>query len=193
MGKVFLATGADHRGAAKLAALTPLLEQAFPELELAPQTQENHPGDNYNAPASRVAEAVLAREAATRPRGRSQKAAPRQVFGLLICGSGHGMCMQANRYLGIRAINAPDPESAAEGREHSDANVLCLAGERLSVEEMLAITRTFLTTQLLDEARYQERIRLLDLPQLLETEVLPELSSFAILPGAKTPTTEETP
>lgn len=208
--ELWLAAGADHRGAEKLRALCDRLQVALPGLEIVLQTKDPRPDDNYNTAATRVAEAVLAAEAdwpdavpSMAPRGAEDRAPntalkepdvvpkessaassaaarARRVFGLLLCGSGHGVCMQANRQVGIRAINAPDAASAQEGRAHSDANVLCLAADRLSVEEMLEIVQAFLDTDFLPEPRYLERIRLLDLPPLLETEVLPELSSFQI-------------
>lgn len=215
--ELWLAAGADHRGAEKLRALCDRLQVALPSLEIVLQSKDPRPDDNYNTVATRVAEAVLAAEAAwpdavpnmtsRSAGGKAPAAAPkepntapkesavapkesgvapsvvsqkRRVFGLLLCGSGHGVCMQANRQVGIRAINAPDAASAQEGRAHSDANILCLAADRLSVEEMLEIVQAFLETNFLPEPRYIERIRLLDLPPLLETEVLPELSSFQI-------------
>ncbi len=51
-------------------------------------------------------------------------------FGLLVCGTGQGMAMSANRVRGIRAVVCSDVFSAAMGREHNDANVLCV-GERV--------------------------------------------------------------
>ena len=59
-----------------------------------------------------------------------------ETFGVLICGSGQGMCMRANRYLEIRAALAWNEESARLSRAHNDANILCL-GERL-IEPALA-------------------------------------------------------
>lgn len=178
--KIWLATGADHRGAEKLQQLQAQLSSHFPDLEIAPFSHAR-PGDNFNLPAARVTEAVLAREAEVK-RGEATDD-ERQAFGLLICGSGHGMCMQANRYLGARAINAPSVESAREGRAHSDANILCLAADYLAVADMVEIVRAFLTTPFAGEPRFAERMRLLDQSPLLETDVLPELSAFPTHPG----------
>jgi ribose 5-phosphate isomerase B len=67
-------------------------------------------------------------------------------IGILICGSGQGMCMRANKYSHIRAALCHNLESAKLSREHNDANVLCL-GARIADEELnFSITRTFLTT-----------------------------------------------
>lgn len=185
--KTFLTVGADHRGVEKLAALCAWLQESFPDLVIDNRSGQGGAQDNFNLPACRVAETVLEREAAVRRQeevasraGSDGAAVARTVFGLLICGSGHGMTIQANRFLGIRAINAPDAASAREGREHSDANVLCLAADRLEVDQMVEIAEAFLTTPFLDQAKYRERIRLLDVPPMLESEVLPELSHFPI-------------
>ena len=51
-------------------------------------------------------------------------------FGLIVCGTGQGVAMAANRHRGIRAAVVADPFSARMAREHNDANVLCL-GERV--------------------------------------------------------------
>lgn len=50
----------------------------------------------------------------------------RHVLGVLVCGSGVGMSIAANRHKGIRAVVCSEPYSAAMGRRHNDANVLCL-------------------------------------------------------------------
>jgi ribose 5-phosphate isomerase B len=52
------------------------------------------------------------------------------AFGILVCGSGQGMAMTANRFRGVRAAVCSDPYSAAMARAHNDANVLCL-GQRV--------------------------------------------------------------
>lgn len=182
---IFLATGADHRGVAKLTELKSRLVEIFPGLVWEDVSGRRDNNDNFNLPACRVTEKVLAKEVEVGHTARTESVRDgepikRNVFGLLICGSGHGMTIQANRFLGIRAINAPDPESAREGRAHSDANVLCLAADRLEIEEMVAITKTFVETNFENLTKYRERIRLLDLPPMMETEVLPELSNFPI-------------
>ena len=86
--------------------------------------------------------------------GRAQR-------GVLVCGSGIGMCMTANRFPGIRAALAPTVEHARLGRAHNDANVLCL-GERLTpTDQALAILNVFLTTDF-DGGRHQRRIEEID-------------------------------
>ncbi|MEK7654664.1 MAG: RpiB/LacA/LacB family sugar-phosphate isomerase [Pseudomonadota bacterium] len=79
-------------------------------------------------------------------------------FGILICGSGLGICMAANRFKHVRAANCISIEMAKLAREHNDANVLCLPGRVLSVAEALAIVEVFLITLFSKEPRYQKRI-----------------------------------
>ena len=67
--------------------------------------------------------------------------------GILICGSGHGMCIAANKIKGIRAITGYSISGAEFGRQHNDANVLCLAGRVLSKDHAEAIVKKFLETE----------------------------------------------
>lgn len=80
-------------------------------------------------------------------------------FGILICGSGVGICMAANRFKHIRAANCISSEMAKLAREHNNANVLCLPGRMLSTPEALAIVETFLATPFSKEPRHQHRIQ----------------------------------
>jgi ribose 5-phosphate isomerase B len=83
-------------------------------------------------------------------------------FGILICGSGVGVCIRANRYPGIRAAQCFTVEMAELSRQHNHANVLCL-GERIQeYKEMQAIVRAFLATVEDLEARHAARVNLLD-------------------------------
>jgi ribose 5-phosphate isomerase B len=77
--------------------------------------------------------------------------------GVLICGSGLGMCMTANRFHGVRAVVSSIPEHARLGRQHNDANILCL-GERLTPQEdALEMLRVFLETAF-EGGRHQRRV-----------------------------------
>lgn len=66
--------------------------------------------------------------------------------GILICGSGQGMAMRANKYPHIRAALCWTPEVARLSREHNDANVLCLGARLVEPEVCLQIVQIFLTT-----------------------------------------------
>jgi ribose 5-phosphate isomerase B len=77
--------------------------------------------------------------------------------GILVCGSGEGMCMVANRFVGIRAALAPSLEHAQLSRRHNDANVLCLGGRLTPLPEALAIVDGFLSTEF-EGGRHQRRV-----------------------------------
>lgn len=79
------------------------------------------------------------------------------TFGILMCGSGIGVCMTANRYKDIRAALCRDEEDAKMTRLHNDANVLCLSGRRTTVEQLKKISDVFLSTPF-EGGRHQTRI-----------------------------------
>ena len=78
--------------------------------------------------------------------------------GILICGTGHGVCMVANKTRGIRAILGYSIEAAEFGRRHEDANVLCLAGRVITEEHAAAIVKKFLATDFEDAPRHVRRL-----------------------------------
>jgi ribose 5-phosphate isomerase B len=77
--------------------------------------------------------------------------------GVLVCGSGNGVAIVANKLPGIRAVNAHDVDEAAMARRHNDANVVTLSGGRLSPEQADAIVQTFLSTDF-DGGRHARRV-----------------------------------
>jgi ribose 5-phosphate isomerase B len=79
--------------------------------------------------------------------------------GILICGSGVGVTVVANKVKGIRAVNAYDVYTAKQSREHGDCNVLCLAGRKLTTAKALAIVKAWLTTPFSNDPRHLRRIR----------------------------------
>lgn len=83
-------------------------------------------------------------------------------IGILICGSGHGMCIVANRHHQIRAVNCFSIESARRAREEDDANVLCLPARLIAVETAKEIVNIFLSTSFSHEDRYVKRIKQID-------------------------------
>lgn len=66
--------------------------------------------------------------------------------GVLVCGSGNGVAIVANKIGGIRAVNGHDAEEAEMSRRHNDANVLTLSGQRLQPEAAREIVGVFLET-----------------------------------------------
>jgi len=136
--------GADHRGLKQKELVKTWLEgraQEFHDFG----AYEYNPEDDYNEAAVAVAKKVVGEEGAR---------------GILVCGSGHGECMAANRFRGVRAINGLTPEMVKVGREHNDANVLCLAADFVPDPE--GVLKAFFGTEFLGEERYERRNRKLD-------------------------------
>ncbi len=78
--------------------------------------------------------------------------------GLLICGSGVGMSISANKIKGIRAANVVDKETAIQSVEHNDVNVLCLGANNINEENVIDIVESFLDAKLIQDERYLRRI-----------------------------------
>jgi ribose 5-phosphate isomerase B len=76
---------------------------------------------------------------------------------VIVCGSGVGVSIVANKLEGIRAVNAHDPDEAEMSRRHNDANVLTLSGSRLTPEEAGPIVDRFLGTDF-DGGRHARRV-----------------------------------
>jgi ribose 5-phosphate isomerase B len=79
--------------------------------------------------------------------------------GILICGSGHGMCITANKIKGVRAILGSSIEGTEMGRREEDANVLCLSARVLSHEHAVAIVKRFLETTFDDQDKRIRRLK----------------------------------
>jgi len=120
--------GCDHRGLTLKELIIPLLQKAGHSYQDF-GSYNTEPVD-YPDIAQKVAEAVAA--------GKCDQ-------GILICSSGIGMSIAANKIKGIRAALCCDVFGAERARQHNDANVLCLRGENVDTESALEIVRTFLT------------------------------------------------
>ncbi|HLC45399.1 MAG TPA: ribose 5-phosphate isomerase B [archaeon] len=83
--------------------------------------------------------------------------------GILVCGSGIGMCMAANKVKGVRAALVHNTEAARLSRQHNDANILCLAGRTTTEVDALSIVSEFLSADGPKEERYHRRNRKLEL------------------------------
>jgi ribose 5-phosphate isomerase B len=77
--------------------------------------------------------------------------------GILICGTGIGMSIAANRHYGIRAANCFDENTAALSREHNNANILCLGARVLDSQTALKMVKIWLETEFAG-GRHQKRI-----------------------------------
>jgi ribose 5-phosphate isomerase B len=79
------------------------------------------------------------------------------ALGILICGSANGVCITANKYPGVRAAIAWEPELAALAKQHNDANVVCLPARFVSLEMAESIVQTFIDTPF-EGGRHQRRV-----------------------------------
>lgn len=140
--------GADHRGFEKKEALFPILRDCHENVIVEDLGAFDYEADDdFNDPAVAVARAVVNTE---------------NSLGILLCGSAHGVCMQANRIKGARAINACTPESAKVGREHDHANILCLSADELDFELLEPIIKAFCHAHPSEDERYLRRVRRLE-------------------------------
>jgi ribose 5-phosphate isomerase B len=106
------------------------------------------PNDDFPKFASQVVDKLLS--------GGSEDKA------ILICGSGQGMCMAANRFKGIRASLCWNVSEAFDSRNDDDSNVLCLSAHQLTYEQIKPIISSYLSTQFAGAPRYIRRIKQLD-------------------------------
>jgi ribose 5-phosphate isomerase B len=81
------------------------------------------------------------------------------IRGILICGSGIGMCISANKIPGIRAAVVENPVAARLSREHNDANILCLGSRFIAPEYGIEIARIWLETPFSQDTRHMNRIK----------------------------------
>lgn len=144
--KVFI--GSDHQGFQYRAKLIERLKKDGYEVVDDGAVSLN-PEDDYPVFAKKV---VMAMQASGNEDDR----------GILICGSGHGMCIAANRYKGVRAILGADKTSIYEGRNDDDANILCLAAHNFKTDTYTELVETFLKTEFAAAPRYIRRIREMD-------------------------------
>ena len=82
--------------------------------------------------------------------------------GILICGSGLGMCIAANKVKGIRAVTCHDTFTAEMSRKHNDANVLCLGAKVIKEDKLISILKIWLETAFESEggkSRHQRRLQ----------------------------------
>jgi ribose 5-phosphate isomerase B len=136
-----VALGSDHAGVALKATLRAALEEAgHPALDMG-----THGPDSVDYPdfADAVARAVLGGQAR---------------FGVLVCGTGIGISMAANRHAGIRCALVHDATTARLAREHNDANVLALGARVIGPEVALDALRAFLDTPF-GGGRHERRVR----------------------------------
>ncbi len=137
-----LAVSADHAGFELKGQVVPWLESLGHEvLDLGAYVLD--PDDDYPDFAAAVARSLMADEADR---------------GVLICGSGVGACITANKVKGIRACLCHDTYTARQGVEHDAMNVICIGGRVIGFDQGKEILRVFLEADFLPEARFQRRL-----------------------------------
>jgi ribose 5-phosphate isomerase B len=135
-----IALGCDHRGSDVVTHLVDHLNERGHEARvLGPCTESSC---DYPDGAYAVASAVASGD---------------EDLGVLVCGSGIGVSMAANKVNGIRAALAVDVTAAEMTRRHNDANVLCLSGDRVSADEACAIVDAFLAAEF-EGGRHARRV-----------------------------------
>jgi ribose 5-phosphate isomerase B len=78
--------------------------------------------------------------------------------GIILCGSGVGACVAANKVRGVRACVCHDTYSAGQGVEHDDMNVLCLGGRIIGPAVLPDLVRAFLEARFSNEERHRRRL-----------------------------------
>lgn len=135
--KIYIAS--DHKGFEKEPALVEYLEKMG--LEVYQVNSEHNPLDDYPDYAFDLCNHVLSENS----------------LGILLCGTGIGMSIAANKVKGIRAARCVDVNDAFYAKRHNDANVICLGMEN-SLEKTEEIIDTFINTARANEEKHLNRV-----------------------------------
>jgi len=92
----------------------------------------------------------------------AKKVAKTKSKGILICNSGVGMCIAANKIKGIRAVNAYNEKITEKSREHNDTNILCLGQDYINAKLAKKIIKAWLKTKTSTVARHKRRVKKMD-------------------------------
>ena len=132
--------GCDRAGVQLKNFIIESLKNEFDFIDLGTNSEEAIDYPDY---AKKVAKTILDKEA---------------DFGILICGTGIGMSIAANKFKGIRAGLCHNSLEAKLTREHNKANILCLGARIIGQETALENVKVFLTTKFSNEERHIRRI-----------------------------------
>ena len=150
--KLKVALGADHGGFSLRNELAAFLNTEYEVLDLGNHDYDT--SDDYPDYAEAVARAVSSQQVQR---------------GILICGSGVGACIAANKVPGVRACLCHDTYSAHQGVEHDDMNVLCLGARVVGLELARELVTAFLGAVFSGEERHRRRV---DKVQAIERQTL---------------------
>jgi ribose 5-phosphate isomerase B len=144
MDRMRIAIASDHAGFELKEHVKSQLQSAGHDVvDVGPETDESTDYPRYARPAAElVAEGDAER-------------------GVLICGSGVGVSIVANKVAGVRAVNAHDAEEAQLARAHNDVNIVALSGRRLDGEAADAIVSAFLEADF-EGGRHARRVGLIE-------------------------------
>jgi ribose 5-phosphate isomerase B len=130
----------DHRGVAMKTRLTQLLESLECDVvDFGPHDSQSVDYPDYAAEVSR------------------EVSSSRLNRGILICGTGIGMCIAANKFAGVRAAPCHDSVTAEYSRMHNDANIICLSADQLSEQVADQVIRIWLRTEF-EQGRHGRRL-----------------------------------
>lgn len=135
--------GADHGGfTAKTALISQLTQAGYSVIDCgAPDLK---PDDDYPVYAQAVAQAVAAHPDSS---------------GILLCRTGAGMCIAANKQHGVRAVCAQNIPQAVLAREHNHANILAIGADEMPQAQMWPVVEAFLTAAPSQEERHVRRVQ----------------------------------
>ena len=139
-----IAIGSDHGGYKLKKKKKKYLEEK--QIEYIDVGTENEERTDYPIYAQKVAEIIQSKKA---------------DLGILLCRSGYGMTVVANKFKGIRAANVTDEEAAKFAKADDDINVITLGGDYLTVNEAICIIRNWIGTEF-KGGRYAERLKMID-------------------------------
>jgi ribose 5-phosphate isomerase B len=142
-----LAIGSDHGGLELKRVIVDFLKTTHPEISIMDVGTYTTDSVDYPDFGRQVATHILHKEADA---------------GILICGTGIGISMMANRFKGIRAALVHDRFTAEMSKAHNNANILCLGGRTTSVEDAKTFVKIWLDTPF-EGGRHQGRLDKLDL------------------------------
>lgn len=129
MNSKTIAIGSDHAGfACKQTIIHWLKSAGYQVTDVGPFSADSVDYPDFAHPVAKAVESSAAAQ------------------GILICGSGNGVCITANKHAGIRAALCWNDELAALARQHNDANVLCIPARFVEESVAISMARTFLAT-----------------------------------------------
>ena len=135
-----ISVGADHRGFIYKERIKELLsKQGHVVTDFGTNSEDSVDYPDYSV---KVGESVASKET---------------DFGVLVCGSGIGVCITANKVKGVRSVNICSEQTAEMGRKHNNANVICFGQDVLAFDLVERALNVFLTTEF-EGGRHERRI-----------------------------------